>query len=75
MGMKIFGPKRNEMTGTVGDIINRCFLICISHRHIFRVKRSSIIRRQQHMSHEGRGENAYRVVVGKLEKKTKAWKI
>jgi len=27
------------------------------------------------MSHEGRGENAYRVVVGKLEKKTKAWKI
>ena len=75
MGMKLLGPKGNEVTGTVGDFINRDFMFCISHRDIFRVNISSIFRRSQHMAHQGRGENAYRVVVGKLEKKTKAWKI
>jgi len=75
MGMKLFGTKRNEVTGTVENFLNRGFVIRISHRDIFRLKRSRIIRRQQYMAHEGREANAHRVVVGKLEKKTKAWKM
>jgi hypothetical protein len=71
--MKLFGPKRKEVTETERDFINKSFMICISHRDIFRVIKSSIIRRQQHVAHSGRGKNAYRIWVGKLEEKTKAW--
>jgi hypothetical protein len=70
--MKLFGPKRKEVTGTEEDFINRSFMICISHRDNFRVIKSSIIR-QQHAVHSRRGKNAYRIWVGKLEEKMRAW--
>jgi len=40
--MKLFCPKRNEVTGTERDFTNKSFMICIYHRNNLRVIKSSI---------------------------------
>jgi hypothetical protein len=63
---KIFGPKRNEVTGDCRKLHN-----LFSSPSIIRMIRSRRMRWVGHVARMGEKRNAYRILVGKPEGKNK----
>ena len=66
---KIFGPKRGEVTGKWSFMIFMNFMICAAHNFI-RVTKSIKMRWAGHVARMGERRGAYRVSVGRPERKT-----
>jgi hypothetical protein len=66
---RVFGPKRNEVTGEWRKLHNEVLQNLYSSPTIVRVIKSKIMRWAEHAIRLGEGRGAYRVLVGKLEGK------
>jgi hypothetical protein len=66
---KIFGPKRDEVTGEWRRLHNKEIYGLSSAPNIVRGMKSRIMRRAGHVAHTGEKRCAYRVLVGKPEGK------
>jgi hypothetical protein len=69
---RIFGPKRDEVTGEWRKLHNEELNDLYSSPNIVRVIKSRIMRWTEHVARMGRGEaytGVYRVLVGKPERK------
>jgi hypothetical protein len=66
---RIFGPKRDEVTGDWRKLHNGELHNLYSSPDIIRQIRSRRMRWEGHVAHMGEGRNLYRVLVGKLEGK------
>ena len=65
---RIFGPKRDEVTGSGEDYITRSLMICTAHQILFgRSNREE--RWAGHVARMGDRRGVYRVLVGKHEGK------
>jgi hypothetical protein len=62
---KIFGPKRDEVTGEWRRIHNKEICNLYSSPNILQVIKSRIMRRAGHVAHMGERRGAYRVLVRK----------
>jgi hypothetical protein len=66
---KIFGPKRDEVTGEWRKLHIEKFNDLYSSPNIFLVTKSTRIRRPGHVVHMGERRGVYRVLAGKPERK------
>jgi hypothetical protein len=66
---KIFGPKRNEVTGEWRKLDNEELHDLYSSPNIIRILKSSRMRWADHVARMGEKRNAYRLLVGKPEGK------
>ena len=66
---RVFGPKRDEVTGNGENYIMRTLVICTARPIIFWVKKSRRMRGAWHVARMGRRRGVYRVLVGKPEGK------
>jgi hypothetical protein len=66
---RIFGPKRDEVTGEWGKLYVKKLNDLYSSPNIFRVMKSRRMRWLGHVAHMGERRGIYRVLVGKLEGK------
>jgi hypothetical protein len=64
---RIFGPKRDEVTGEWRRVHIRSFILCVSHHISFRRSNQEELRWAEHVARMGERKSAYRVLVGKLE--------
>jgi hypothetical protein len=62
---RIFGPKRDEVTGGWKKLHNEELLNLYSSPSIIRMIKSMRIRREEHVERMGEKRNAYRILVGK----------
>ena len=67
--MRIFGPKRNEVTREWRKLHNEELNDLYSSPNVFRVIKSGRMRRGGHLAQMGDGRGVYRVLVGKPEGK------
>jgi hypothetical protein len=68
--MRIFGPKRDEVTGEWRKLYNGELHILYPSPDIIRQIKSRRMRWAGHVARMGEGRNVYRVLVGKPEGKT-----
>jgi hypothetical protein len=66
---RIFGPKRDEVTGEWRNLQNEELHILYSSSNIIRQIRSRIMRWVGHVARMGEEKNVYRVLMGKPEGK------
>jgi hypothetical protein len=66
---KIFGPKRDEVTGEWRKLHNEKLRDLYSSQSIIRIIKSRRMRRAGHVARMGEKRNAYRLLVGKSEGK------
>jgi len=66
---RVFGPKRDEVTGQWRRLHNENLYDLYSSPHIFRVMKSRRLRWTGHVAGMGERGGAYRILVGKLEVK------
>ena len=66
---RLFGPKRDEVTGNGENYIMRSLVIC-TLTNIVRVVKSRRMRWAGHVARMGEGRGVHRVLVGKPEGKT-----
>ena len=66
---KIFGPKRDEVTGEWSKLHNEELNYLYSSPNIVRVIKSRRMRLVGHVAHMGERRGVYRVLVGKPEEK------
>jgi len=66
---RVFGPKRNEVTGEWRKLHNEEFSDLYSLPNIVRLVKSRRMRWAGHVASMGEGRGVYRVLVGKLEGK------
>jgi hypothetical protein len=66
---RIFGPKRDEVTGSAENFIMRSFMICTPHPKIVRVIKLRRMRWAGHVARMWEERGMYRVLVGKPEGK------
>jgi hypothetical protein len=66
---RIFGPKRNEVTGGWRKLINEELRDLYSSPSIIRIIKSRRMRWADHVARMGAKRNAYRLLVGKTEGK------
>jgi hypothetical protein len=66
---RIFGPKRDELTGEWGKLHNEELRDLYSSPSIIRIIKSKRIRWAGHVARMGEKRNAYRLLVGKPEGK------
>jgi hypothetical protein len=66
---KIYGPKRDEVTGEWGKLHNEEFRDLYSSPSIIRIIKSRRMRWTGHVARIGEKRNAYRLLVGKQEGK------
>ena len=66
---KIFGPKRDEVTGVWRKLFNEELYGLYSSPHIIRVIKSRRISWAGHVAHMGKRNGAYRVLVGRCDGK------
>jgi len=66
---RIFGPRREEVTGDWRRLHNEELNDLYSSPNIVRVKKSSRMRWTEHVARMGEERGVYRVLVGKLEGK------
>jgi len=66
---RVFGPKRDEVTGNWRKLHNEEFMDLYSLPSIVRVVKSRRTRRAWHVAHMGEGRGVHRVLVGKPEGK------
>ena len=64
---RIFGPKRDEVTGEWRKLHNEELINQYSSPNIVRVIKSRRMRRAKHVARMGEGKGVYRVLVGKPE--------
>jgi hypothetical protein len=64
---RIFGPKRDEITGEWGSQHNKELYVLYSSPNIIRVIKSRKLRWVDHVTRMGERRNVYRVLVGKPE--------
>jgi hypothetical protein len=64
---RIFGPKRDEVTGEWRRLHNKELYALYSSQNIIRVIKSRRIRWAEHVARMGERRDAYRAVVGKPE--------
>jgi hypothetical protein len=64
---RIFGSKRDEVTGEWRRLHNEEPYALYSSPNIFRVMKSSRMKWAEHVAHRGERRCAYRVLVGKCE--------
>jgi hypothetical protein len=67
---RVSGPKRDEMTEGWRKLHNEELHNLYSSPNIIRMTKSSRMRRAGHVARMGEKRNAYRMLVGKLERKT-----
>jgi hypothetical protein len=67
--LRIFGPKRDEVTGERRKLHNEEFRDLYSSPRIIRIIKSRRMRRAGHVARMGEERNAYRLLVGKPEGK------
>jgi hypothetical protein len=67
--MRIFGPKRNEVTGGWRKLHNEELRNFYCSPSIIRMRRSRRMRWEGHVARMGKKRNAYRLLVGKPEGK------
>jgi hypothetical protein len=70
---RIFGPKRDDVTGEWRRLHNKKLYGLYSSPNIIRVMKSRRLSWAGHVARMGKRGGAYRVLVGKPEKKT-TWK-
>jgi hypothetical protein len=70
---RIFGPKRDEVTGDWRKLHNEELHDLYSSPTIVRVIKSRRMRLAGHVARMGEGRGVYRVLVGKLEGKRRRW--
>jgi hypothetical protein len=66
---KMFGPKRDEVTGEWRRLHNKELYAVYSSLNIVRVIKSSRLRRLGHVTRIGERRGAYRVLVGKPDER------
>jgi hypothetical protein len=66
---RIFGPKRDEMTGDLRKLHNEELHNLYSSPNIINMIKSRMIRWAEHAARIGEKRNAYRILVGKPEGK------
>jgi hypothetical protein len=66
---RIFGPKRNEMTGELRKLHNKELHDLYSSPSIIRIMKSRMMRWAGHVAQVGEKRDAYRLYVGKPEGK------
>ena len=66
---RVFGPKRDEVTGELGKLHNEELSDLYSLRNIVRVLKSRRMRLVEHVARMGEGRGAHRVLMGKPEGK------
>jgi hypothetical protein len=66
---RIFGPKRDEVTGEWRKVHNEELCILYSSSNIIRQIKSNRMRLAGHVAHMGKERNVYRVLMGKPEGK------
>jgi hypothetical protein len=66
---RIFGPKRDEVTGQRSKLHNGELHNLYSSPDIIRQIKSRRMRWAEHVAHMGEGRNMYRVLMGKLKGK------
>jgi hypothetical protein len=66
---RIFGPKRDEMTGGWRKLLNEELSDFYSSPRIIRIMKSRRMRSAEHVARMGEKRNAYRLLVGKPEGK------
>ena len=66
---RVFGPKRDEVTGEWGKLNNEELSDLYSLPNIVRVVKSRKMRWGRHVARMGQGRGVYRVLVGKPEGK------
>jgi hypothetical protein len=69
MRRRIFGPKRDEVTGEWRRLHNEELYDLYSSPNIFRVIKSRRLRWARHVARIGESRSAYRVLVGKREER------
>jgi hypothetical protein len=67
--LRIFGPKRDEVTGEWRKLQNEELRDLYSSPSIIRIIKSRRMRREGHVARMGEKRNAYRLLVGKPEGK------
>jgi hypothetical protein len=67
--LRIFGPKRDEVTGDWRKLHNEELHNLYSSPNIIRMFKSRKMRRAGHVARMGETRNAYRILVGKPEGK------
>jgi hypothetical protein len=67
--MRLFGPKRDEVTGDWRKLHNEELYAFYSSASIIRMIKSRSMRWAGHIAHMGAKMNAYRILVGKPEGK------
>jgi hypothetical protein len=72
--LRIFGPKRDEVTGEWRKLHNAELHDLYSSPDIIRQIKSRRMRWAEHVARIGEGRNVYRVLVGKPEGKRTTWK-
>jgi hypothetical protein len=71
---RMFGPKRDEVTGDWRKLQNEELHDLHSSPNILRVIKSRIMRRAGHIAWMGEERGVYRVLVGKLKGKRSLWR-
>jgi hypothetical protein len=66
---RIFGPKRDEVTGKWRKLLNKELRDLYSSPSIIRIMKSRRMRWVGHVAHMGEKRNSYRLLVGKSERK------
>jgi hypothetical protein len=66
---RIFGPKRDEVTGEWRKLHNKELHDFYSPPSIIRIINSRRMRWEGHVARKGEKRNAYRLLVGKLEER------
>jgi hypothetical protein len=61
---RIFGPKRDEVTGEWRRFLTRSFILCTPHQIIFGRSNHGDVRWAGHIAHMGERRFTYRVLVG-----------
>jgi hypothetical protein len=64
---RIFGPKRDEVTGEWRRLRNEELNDMYSSPNIIQVIKSRRMRRAEHVAHMGKRRGAYRILVGRPE--------
>jgi hypothetical protein len=67
--LRIFGPKRDEVTGEWRKLLNEELRDLYSSRSRIRIIKSRRMRWEGHVAQMGEKRNAYRLLVGKSEGK------